>query len=794
MISDLTSLTFVELVLFFSTAVLLIGLLVSYCFKDHSARAHQVLLTAMLGAVCVPCIHRSITFFDWGVLSNAEWVPLVQIAEPDSVQPAALVPDLSTELAGSSVALSGDSVQRHEVPTVPWTAYVLSLWLVVSFLLLIRLAIAMRRTATLLREAEPLVDNSIDAALSAACQRLNVKGPIQVLTHGAVETPSIWCWQDAPVLLMPKTLIFSGGVDWTGIVCHELAHYRRRDHICDLTAEILLSLLPWHPLMWWAKRRLARLSEQACDDWVLSCGREGTEYAEGLLSFQTHRQQALFAPGIATSSKGLARRVHRILANRQGNPRIGRRWSFCVGGLAVFLAVGLSLAQEGVLPPSPVATPVDTERLVRLGATAPEEMTIERLAGIIEAMESAYVNIHVSYEWWAEPTQTLDDVGPGMGVTIGRPRHELLVSRPFHQKMRHYRRGTSVHHMNSGSFDTTTQSLFNGSVSKRLSITERDSSTPNADATIRRGRHFMPPVNSTPLRFSVLIFSLSDLWGNTPLSTFLTERKDHVRLTKEVSRINGFDCIHIELINPHFNVAFARLYLSVDHGYTPVRYEYLNRRESRVSYYADVNAFEEVLKGLWFPNSGTVHMREGLTNQYRALSPIVVNQRLSEEDFDVSFVPGTEVDDEVMGKDYLVQPTQAQQEKFDRNQRALRENADEIEKAKEPGGRLHSAGMLRKIGMASGLYFEDNDRTLPETLDDLRGYLSSEVLDWVKDNVILLPLDHLDDSAARAKAPLAYDETLLKQGKGTSVLYGSGMVEFLGQSRFDALSVEANNN
>ena len=100
--------------------------------------------------------------------------------------------------------------------------------------------------------------------------------------------------------------------------------------------------------------------------------------------------------------------------------------------------------------------------------------------------------------------------------------------------------------------------------------------------------------------------------------------------------------------------------------------------------------------------------------------------------------------------------------------------------------------MLRQVGQASGLYFGDNDKALPATLDDLRHYLKSEVLSWVTDNVILLTLDHLEDSAARAKAPLAYDKTLLKEGNGTTVLYGSGIVRFLKRDRFDALGIEVN--
>lgn len=796
MLSNLTSVSFVELVLFFSSAVLLIGLLVSYCIKDHSARAHQVLLLTMLGAVCVPCIHRGVTFFDWGVFGNgshAEWAPILQVSGLDSVLPAALPPDASTGAAGSVAALSSDTVTVEEASRVHWTVYVSSLWCVVTLLLLTRLALAIRRTVTLLREAEPLMDSGIEKALSHARQRLEMEGPVRVLTHESIATPSIWCWQDVPVLLMPKGPMLLKSVDWTAVVCHELAHYRRKDHVCDLTAEILLALLPWHPLLWLAKRRLVLLSEQACDDWVLSCGREGTEYADSLLTFQSRQRQAVFAPAIATSSKGLARRVRRILAHRPGNPRIGRRWTVCMAATVLSLAIGLSLAQEGVVPLSPVAPPVDTERLIRLGATPPEEMTIERLAEIIEAMESAYVNIHISYEWYVDPPLTLDDVGPGMGITIGRPRHELLVSRPFPQKIRHYEWFTSANAMMTDPFDTTRKSSFNGSVSKRLSIT--DFSTPVIDGTLRQGRHFLPPVSGTPLGFSVLRLNFNDPEENVPLSSYLTEWKDSVRLTKTVSHINGFDCIHIVLPNRYSSIPDYRLYFSVNHGYTPVRTErFIINDSNNVSFHADVNSFQEVLEGLWFPSSGTLHIQsmEGRKNQYRAIAPIVVNQRLSEADFDISFTQGAEVNDEVRGRTYLVKPTEDQRKKFDRNQRALREHAAEIDKAKEPGGRLHSMSMLRQVGQASGLYFGDNEKALPATLDDLRHYLNSEVLSWVTDNVILLTLDHLEDSAARAKAPLAYDKTLLKEGNGTTVLYGSGIVRFLKRDRFDALGIEVN--
>jgi beta-lactamase regulating signal transducer with metallopeptidase domain len=68
-------------------------------------------------------------------------------------------------------------------------------------------------------------------------------------------------------------------LDWSSILCHELAHWKRHDHISSLLAELTICLLPWQPFSWLARRRLLDLSEEACDDWVIASGQAGTRYA-----------------------------------------------------------------------------------------------------------------------------------------------------------------------------------------------------------------------------------------------------------------------------------------------------------------------------------------------------------------------------------------------------------------------------------------------------------------------------------------------------------------------------------
>jgi len=207
----------------------------------------------------------------------------------------------------------------------------------------------------MVRQASPQSHFILREALERAREKLHIQNPAEIYTHKAIRTPSIWCWRRHSVLLVPN-LIGShlDSSSWEGIFGHELAHFKRRDHISGLLSELILCVFPWHPLAWFAKHRLALLSEQACDDWVLASGHRGSDYAESLLHL-IPQSQNVFAPCAASSRKGLVIRVHHILEERPGNPCIGLTWTLCVGLIVAMLIAGSSLAQtrsEGQVIPA----------------------------------------------------------------------------------------------------------------------------------------------------------------------------------------------------------------------------------------------------------------------------------------------------------------------------------------------------------------------------------------------------------------------------------------------------------
>jgi hypothetical protein len=75
------------------------------------------------------------------------------------------------------------------------------------------------------------------------------------------------------------------GSEQAALVAHELAHYRRRDHLTRWIMMLILGLYWWHPAVWWALRRLQQAEEQCCDAWVVwALPGEASRYAGTLLA------------------------------------------------------------------------------------------------------------------------------------------------------------------------------------------------------------------------------------------------------------------------------------------------------------------------------------------------------------------------------------------------------------------------------------------------------------------------------------------------------------------------------
>jgi beta-lactamase regulating signal transducer with metallopeptidase domain len=318
----------------------------------------------MIAAVAVPAMSIMVKHFDLGLLSAEPAAVLSEkeIALPETTYAAAeiIAGDSGTGFQPVSTARMAvppelPAVEQYvpvaavaaEKTEIPWSGMLSWAWIAASLILAARLVVTSVRGIRLLRRASPLRCQEIQAAARVAKAKLGITEEVSVLGSRNVHSPVIWCWRKRPALLVPAAAAQPGdGIDWVSVLCHELAHYKRHDHISGLLGEIVLCALPWNPFLWLAKERLVRLSEQACDDWVVAAGQSSADYARSLLDLVPQSQLALL-PTVVASKKELQTRVRRIVQNHCGDPRAGGRWAILAAIVAACLALGTALAQEG---------------------------------------------------------------------------------------------------------------------------------------------------------------------------------------------------------------------------------------------------------------------------------------------------------------------------------------------------------------------------------------------------------------------------------------------------------------
>jgi len=137
----------------------------------------------------------------------------------------------------------------------------------------------------------------------------------------------------------------------------------------------------------------------------------------------------------------------------------------------------------------------------------------------------------------------------------------------------------------------------------------------------------------------------------------LRKRIVRTRINHTVEKVGAFDTISAEFIDESTNNPFKQVRFSVDHGFTPIKYEDLNVYTGDPTFTVEITSLQEVAPGLWFPGSGVMKNHRdphNWANLYQAISPILVNQGLTDEHFDIDFPVGTEVHDEIQDKEYVV--------------------------------------------------------------------------------------------------------------------------------------------
>lgn len=339
--------SFLFCVLWQTTAWLTIGMIGAIVLRRHPARAHGVLLSCIIAALITPALSFTFKSLGWGLMRPP------------------------TGSGGIDYA-SGPLVGATPAPYNEWltlSTIFFVVWVTVSLVMILRLVRSLLASRHLLRNTRRLEHPVLKRAVRQAASRLGLEFEPEILESAAVRCPVIWCWGGTPRIVLPQGMLEHIPGDLDAVLCHELAHAKRRDHLMAMAVELATCVLAWHPLMWPSRRRAEDMAEQACDAWVLSTGASPANYADTLLTLVPQHSAALALPAVH-GHHGLARRIVRILDDGPCRPRLGRTFTLITLALLIGLASTTALARR-----RPIEAPAKNSH--HRGADSPAMFTID---------------------------------------------------------------------------------------------------------------------------------------------------------------------------------------------------------------------------------------------------------------------------------------------------------------------------------------------------------------------------------------------------------------------------------
>jgi bla regulator protein BlaR1 len=340
-----------------ATIVLALGLAVLPLASRARASVRHLLMAATFGTVLVLPL----------VISTVPAV-VIPVPLPMAERVASLTSNEAFEVLSPANAVRvGDNTKGGDQRSRPsFATLIRSVWAAGTMLLLVLLAIDLRRLRALRRGGLPWpAQNNLTRSVALTS---GVHRSVDVLLHEGVSAP-LTCGLWRPAILLPVDASDWCEADLRRALLHELEHVRRGDWATQLTARVVCACYWFHPLVWMAWGRLCLEAERACDDAVVQRA-ECTDYAEQLVSLARRLSTARGLPSLAMANRtDLSARVVALLDGSRRRGRVGRKTTASVVSVA-FVLVLVVASVRAVAAPTQSPEAVHAPRLGPIAVVA----------------------------------------------------------------------------------------------------------------------------------------------------------------------------------------------------------------------------------------------------------------------------------------------------------------------------------------------------------------------------------------------------------------------------------------
>ncbi|MBN1590857.1 MAG: hypothetical protein JW888_15195 [Pirellulales bacterium] len=289
-----------------------------------------------------------------------------EVADDDALAPPVFAPRSANNYADPTAELTTAAPSPHPtaqqpspgriarfvagIGLVPWPGVLVGLWIAGTAWGLAMLVGMLVRTGWLLRRAVVVDDPRWNVPAVELAARLGLRRPVMIVKSDQTTIPSTAGWLRARIIL---PLDHARWVDdlCRAVLSHELTHVARRDVLWQTIARAVAVFYWFHPLMWFAIRRLRWEREVACDDAVLRLGERPSSYAEHLLGFAAAlagRSSLPSAVVAMATRRPIETRIRNVLRPTANRAPVGVRTVCVLIGAAslILLAVGVLRAVD----------------------------------------------------------------------------------------------------------------------------------------------------------------------------------------------------------------------------------------------------------------------------------------------------------------------------------------------------------------------------------------------------------------------------------------------------------------
>ncbi len=334
-------------------------LLVSLLRKKSASLRHLILSAFLIGLLFLPILSSFKTGWE------TRFLPSLQTRKTVSLGTEGLTGNLNrtSKTFVSSQVNPGDSIPVEEIksdsPSILSSFLsrvklvvgfgVLSIWILGSLSLLVRIVIGLLGTYRFAREGQHIQDSLWRRLLYRFLKAVSLRRKVNLMSHDKTMVPFIW-GVIRPVVMMPVKAVSWSEDQRSTALYHELSHVKRGDYLVMILARITRAVYWFNPLSWIVLGMIKREQEKACDELVLKAGIKPSTYAENLLfirkSVSGHWNPPAAVLG-AVNRSHLNDRLTTILKQRFNLEEVQMKTKVLLSFLAILSISFIGLARPG---------------------------------------------------------------------------------------------------------------------------------------------------------------------------------------------------------------------------------------------------------------------------------------------------------------------------------------------------------------------------------------------------------------------------------------------------------------